>query len=110
MRQRYIDQVPMRRGCTYEDVTNVLVFPGLRPVELHDRPGHQRHRRARNAMRTFVGFGFGPIQAGLFLARSASVGNFDRLVVAEVVPEVVAAKALLRRSWSTSAAMTVSTR
>ncbi|HRW46747.1 MAG TPA: sorbitol-6-phosphate dehydrogenase, partial [Caldilinea sp.] len=26
VRQRYIDQVPMRRGCTYEDVTNVLVF------------------------------------------------------------------------------------
>lgn len=26
VRQRYIDQVPMRRGCTYEDVANVLVF------------------------------------------------------------------------------------
>ena len=26
VRQRYIDQVPMRRGCTYDDVTNVLVF------------------------------------------------------------------------------------
>jgi len=26
VRQRYVDQVPMRRGCTYEDVTNVLVF------------------------------------------------------------------------------------
>ena len=26
MRQRYIDQVPMKRGCTYEDVGNVLVF------------------------------------------------------------------------------------
>jgi sorbitol-6-phosphate 2-dehydrogenase len=26
VRQRYIDQVPMRRGCTYEDVTNVIVF------------------------------------------------------------------------------------
>lgn len=26
VRQRYIDQVPMRRGCTYEDVTNVLIF------------------------------------------------------------------------------------
>ena len=26
VRQRYIDQVPMKRGCTYEDVTNVLVF------------------------------------------------------------------------------------
>jgi len=26
VRQRYIDQVPMRRGCTYEDVTNVVVF------------------------------------------------------------------------------------
>ncbi len=26
VRQRYIDQVPMRRGCTYQDVANVLVF------------------------------------------------------------------------------------
>ena len=42
-------------------------------------------------MSTFVGFGFGPIQAGLFLAEAHLSGNFDRLVVAEVVPEVVAA-------------------
>jgi sorbitol-6-phosphate 2-dehydrogenase len=26
VRQRYIDQVPMGRGCTYEDVCNVVVF------------------------------------------------------------------------------------
>lgn len=26
VRQKYIDQVPMKRGCTYEDVANVLVF------------------------------------------------------------------------------------
>jgi sorbitol-6-phosphate 2-dehydrogenase len=26
VRQRYIDQVPMKRGCTFEDVCNVLVF------------------------------------------------------------------------------------
>jgi sorbitol-6-phosphate 2-dehydrogenase len=26
VRQRYVDQVPMRRGCTYQDVTNVVVF------------------------------------------------------------------------------------
>ena len=26
VRQRYIDQVPMQRGCTYEDVTNVVAF------------------------------------------------------------------------------------
>jgi sorbitol-6-phosphate 2-dehydrogenase len=26
VRQRYVDQVPMRRGCTYEDVCNVVVF------------------------------------------------------------------------------------
>jgi len=26
VRQRYIDQVPMGRGCTYEDVTNTVVF------------------------------------------------------------------------------------
>ncbi len=26
VRQRYIDQVPMKRGCTYDDVCNVVVF------------------------------------------------------------------------------------
>lgn len=26
VRQRYLDQVPMGRGCTYEDVANVMVF------------------------------------------------------------------------------------
>jgi mannitol-1-phosphate 5-dehydrogenase len=41
--------------------------------------------------KTFVGIGFGPIQSGLFLYEAQASGNFDRLVVAEVVPEVVAA-------------------
>lgn len=40
-------------------------------------------------MRTFVGFGFGPIQGGLFLREAHRSGCFDRLVVAEVMPEVV---------------------
>jgi sorbitol-6-phosphate 2-dehydrogenase len=26
VRQKYVDQVPMKRGCTYDDVTNVIVF------------------------------------------------------------------------------------
>jgi sorbitol-6-phosphate 2-dehydrogenase len=26
VRQRYIDQVPLKRGCTYDDVTNVIAF------------------------------------------------------------------------------------
>ena len=45
--------------------------------------------------RTFVGFGFGAIQGGLFLYEAFRSGNFRRLVVAEVLPDVVAA---LRRS------------
>lgn len=40
--------------------------------------------------KTFVGFGFGAIQSGLFLYEAFRSGNFDRMVVAEVVPEVVA--------------------
>ena len=39
----------------------------------------------------FVGFGFGAIQGGLFLYEAHRSGNFDRLVVAEIVPEVVRA-------------------
>ena len=41
--------------------------------------------------RTFVGFGFGAIQAGLFLAEAYLSHNFDRLVVAEVLPDIVTA-------------------
>jgi sorbitol-6-phosphate 2-dehydrogenase len=26
VRQKYVDQVPMKRGCTYQDVTNLIVF------------------------------------------------------------------------------------
>lgn len=40
---------------------------------------------------TFVGIGFGAIQGGLFLREAARSGSFDRLVVAEVLPEVVEA-------------------
>lgn len=38
---------------------------------------------------TFVGFGFGAIQAGLFLLEAQRSGAFDRLVVAEIVPDAV---------------------
>jgi len=41
--------------------------------------------------RTFVGFGFGAIQAGLFLYEAHRTGAFNRLVVAEVNAELVAA-------------------
>jgi mannitol-1-phosphate 5-dehydrogenase len=39
--------------------------------------------------RTYVGFGFGAIQAGLFLYEAFKSAAFCRLVVAEVLPEVV---------------------
>ena len=41
--------------------------------------------------KTFVGFGFGPIQGGLFLYEAWLSGSFSRLVVAEVDAELVAA-------------------
>ncbi len=41
--------------------------------------------------KTFVGFGFGAIQGGLFLQEAWQSGNFSRLVVAEVLPSVVEA-------------------
>ena len=45
---------------------------------------------ALTGTRTYVGFGFGAIQAGLFLYEAFQSGAFRRLVVAEVVPDVVA--------------------
>jgi mannitol-1-phosphate/altronate dehydrogenase len=41
--------------------------------------------------RVFVGFGFGAIQSGLFLDEAFRSGRFTRLVVAEVMNDVVAA-------------------
>lgn len=41
--------------------------------------------------RTFVGFGFGAIQTGLFLFEALRSARFERVVVAEVVPEIVRA-------------------
>ena len=44
---------------------------------------------SRTGQRTFVGFGLGAIQAGLFLYEAQTAGSFDRLAVAEVIPEKV---------------------
>ncbi|MBU4199717.1 MAG: hypothetical protein KKG09_00620 [Verrucomicrobia bacterium] len=41
--------------------------------------------------KVFVGFGFGAIQAGLFLYEAYRSGQFGRFVVAEVMPEIVKA-------------------
>jgi len=41
------------------------------------------------AEHTFVGFGFGPIQSGLFAKEAFQSGSFTRIVVAEVDPELV---------------------
>jgi mannitol-1-phosphate/altronate dehydrogenase len=46
---------------------------------------------ALTGTRTYVGFGFGAIQSGLFLYEAYRSGNFRRMVVAEVLPELVAA-------------------
>jgi mannitol-1-phosphate 5-dehydrogenase len=46
---------------------------------------------ALTGSRTFVNFGFGAIGAGLMLYEAFESGNFARLVVAEVVPEIVKA-------------------
>src|SRR5437868_13608752 len=51
----------------------------------------ERYFMPLSGSRTYVGFGFGAIQAGLFLYEAFKSGNFGRLVVAEIVPEVVAA-------------------
>ena len=44
---------------------------------------------ALTGTRAYVGFGFGAIQAGLFLYEAFHSGAFRRLVTAEVLPEVV---------------------
>jgi mannitol-1-phosphate 5-dehydrogenase len=48
--------------------------------------------------KTLVGFGFGPIQSGLFVYEAYRSRNFERLVIAEIVPDLVDA---LRNSGGT---------
>lgn len=38
---------------------------------------------------TFVGFGFGPIQSGLFVVEAFNSGNFERIVIAEIDQSLV---------------------
>jgi mannitol-1-phosphate 5-dehydrogenase len=45
----------------------------------------------QRAEHTFVGFGFGPIQAGLFAKEAFQSGNFRRIVVAEIDQRLVEA-------------------
>jgi mannitol-1-phosphate 5-dehydrogenase len=54
--------------------------------------------------RTFVGFGFGAIQSGLFLYEAFQSGTFGRLVVAEVVPQMVAAVREAGKSYAVNIA------
>ncbi|MCE5186873.1 MAG: hypothetical protein LLF76_12185 [Planctomycetaceae bacterium] len=37
----------------------------------------------------FTGFGFGPIQSGLFVAEAYASGNFDRIIIAEIDQKLV---------------------
>jgi mannitol-1-phosphate 5-dehydrogenase len=59
---------------------------------------------ALTGKRTYVGFGFGAIQAGLFLFEACGSGAFRRLVIAEVMPDVVAAVRRARGRFSVNTA------
>ncbi len=54
--------------------------------------------------RTFVGIGFGPIQGGLFVYEAMASKQFDRLVVAEVMPELVEAVRRCKGAYSVNVA------
>lgn len=58
------------------------------PVRQSDPP---HSPRAPRRGKTFVGFGFGPIQSALFLYEAYCSGNFDRYVIAEVDAALVGA-------------------
>jgi mannitol-1-phosphate 5-dehydrogenase len=59
---------------------------------------------ALTGTRTFVGFGFGAIQSGLFLYEAFLSGAFRRLVVAEVLQDVVSAVRLADYTYSVNIA------
>jgi len=51
----------------------------------------QRNYANRMAEHIFTGFGFGPIQSGLFVREAFQSGNFTRIVVSEIDAELVGA-------------------
>ena len=56
------------------------------------RPSDSTHSpKVSGEGKTFVGFGFGPIQSALFLYEAYCSGNFDRYVIAEVDAGLVGA-------------------
>ncbi len=46
-------------------------------------------KSSSQAGHVFVGFGFGPIQSGLFVAEAFASGNFSRIVIAEIDQNLV---------------------
>jgi sorbitol-6-phosphate 2-dehydrogenase len=44
VRQKYIDQVPLKRGCQYDDVANVLVFLASDEADYMTGQANQRDR------------------------------------------------------------------
>ena len=52
----------------------------------------------------FTGFGFGPIQAGLFVKEAFQSGNFKRIVVAEIDAELIDAVRANRGSFHVNVA------
>jgi len=58
-------------------------------VAIHNSPSPKPLAPRPFRPRTFVGFGFGPIQAGLFLYEAFRSGSFRRLVVGEVASDIV---------------------
>ena len=49
VRQAYVDRVPMKRGCSYEDVGNAVVFLASEQSS-YIKPGHQRDRWSGNEL------------------------------------------------------------
>src|SRR3989304_4026023 len=54
----------------------------------------------------FVGFGFGPIQAGLFAKEAFQSGNFARIVVSEIDAQLVDAVRVNKGSYYVNVAGT----
>ena len=96
-----LDQLPRALEMVRNTETDgkIVLYPHIRHTPLVQARnwtlGEEQSSCSAMHRKTFVGFGFGAIQGGLFLYEAYQSGNFDRLVVAEVVPEVVSS---LRRS------------
>ena len=82
VRQAYVNQVPMKRGCTYDDICNAVVFLACDASQLHHRHFPERDRRSGNELKK------PPPGGGVLYQFPETFGTFSSTLVGTRGPRV----------------------